>query len=202
MEAQGLRLIGDLARASPEALFRVAGREAPRLQQLARGIDERKVTPERETKSVSTETTFESDIARREELEPILWRLAEKTAARLRKADLAGRTVTLKLKTAEFKLLTRSRQLAEPTQLAKRLYDTARDLLAAEPPGRPYRLIGIGASDLTPGQDADHGDLAAPDTPRLAARERAVEKLRDRFGAGAVVMGVGLGRDKPISGKR
>jgi DNA polymerase-4 len=202
MEAQGLRLIGDLARASPEALFRVAGREAPRLQQLARGIDERKVTPERETKSVSTETTFESDIARREELEPILWRLAEKTAARLRKADLAGRTVTLKLKTAEFKLLTRSRQLAEPTQLAKRLYDTARDLLSAEPPGRPYRLIGIGASDLTPGQDADHGDLAAPDTPRLAARERAVEKLRDRFGAGAVVMGVGLGRDKPISGKR
>jgi DNA polymerase-4 len=197
MSAQGIATIADLRRAAPETLFRLLGRDGPRLMRLANGVDDRKVTPEREAKTVSAETTFDADIRDRAELEPILWRMAEKTAARLRKAELAGRGVTLKLKTADFRIITRARQLNEPTQLAKRLYETARDLLATEPEGVAYRLIGVGAHDLTVGSEADHGDLADPQTPRDAAVERAVEKLRGKFGGEAVIRGVGLGRGEP-----
>ncbi|MCO4054710.1 MAG: DNA polymerase IV [Bosea sp.] len=198
----GFRQVGDLAAAPPERLFALLGKEGPRLQRLSRGIDERKVSPDHETRSVSSETTFDMDIADHAELEPILWRMAEKTARRLRKAELAGRTVTLKLKTADFRLLTRSRQLNEPTQLAKRLYDSALALLRAEPAGARYRLLGVGVADLSAGSDADQGDLADAETPRVAAVERAMEKLRDRFGAEAVVKGVGLGRAPATSRKR
>jgi DNA polymerase-4 len=131
-----------------------------------------------------------------------MWRMAEKTAARLRKAGLAGRTVTLKLKTTDFRLLTRSRQLHEPTQLAKRLYDEAHELLAAEPKRQRYRLLGVGVTDLGDAALADHGDLADTATPRIAAMERAIETLRGKFGSEAVIKGIGLGRGSAISRKR
>jgi DNA polymerase-4 len=198
----GLRLIGDLMAAPPETLFRTLGKDGPRLQRLSRGIDDRRVSPDHETKSVSSETTFDRDISAHDELEPVMWRMAERTAQRLRKADLAGRTVTLKLKTADFRLITRSRQLHEPTQLAKRLYDEARSLLHAETARASYRLLGVGVADLTDGSDADRGDLADTETPKVAAVERAMEKLRGRFGAEAVIKGVGLGRSEPTSRKR
>jgi DNA polymerase IV len=193
----GVRLISDIDRMAPETAFRLLGKDGPRLQRLARGIDERRVEPERETKSVSSETTFETDIGALGELEPILWRLSEKTAQRLRKAELAGRTVTLKLKTADFRILTRSRQLNEPTQLAKRLYATAHELLAGEAKGQRYRLIGVGISELCDGSEADHGDLADTAAPRDAAMEKAIDKLRGKFGSAAVIKGVGLGRKEP-----
>ncbi|MCX7325482.1 MAG: DNA polymerase IV [Hyphomicrobiales bacterium] len=198
----GFRRVGDLAEAPVEQLFRALGKDGPRLQRLSRGTDDRKISPERDARSVSSETTFDTDIADLEDLEPIMWRMAEKTAARLRKAGLAGRTVTLKLKTADFRLLTRSRQLHEPTQLAKRLYDEAHELLAAEPKRQRYRLLGVGVTDLGDGALADHGDLADTATPRIAAMERAIETLRGKFGSEAVIKGVGLGRDPAISRKR
>jgi DNA polymerase-4 len=200
LAAAGITSVGDIARHDGAALYRLVGSDGPRLARLARGEDSRRVEPERETKSISAETTFDDDIADLQRLEPLLWRMAEKTASRLRKADLAGRTVTLKLKTADFRLLTRSRTLAEPTQLAKRLYDAAHALLAAEPPGQRYRLIGVSASELAPGAEADHGDLADRTAPKEAAVERAMAALRDRYGAEAVIKGVGLGRTSPISG--
>jgi DNA polymerase-4 len=202
LAAYGFRLLSDVASAPMEKLFPAAGADSARLQRLARGIDERRVNPERETKSVSAETTFDQDISALAVLEPILWRMAEKTAQRLRKAGLAGKGVTLKLKGADFRLVTRSRQLPEPTQLAKRLYDAARDMLAIEANGRPWRLIGVGAHDLTSAELADHGDLADTEAPRIVAVERAVEKLRDRFGAGVVVKGVGMGREGATSDRR
>jgi DNA polymerase-4 len=198
----GIRQIGDLAGAATENLFATLGKDGPRLQRLSRGIDERTISPEHETRSISSETTFDTDIADHDALEPILWRMAERTAARLRKADLAGRTVILKLKGADFRLITRSRQLHEPTQLAKRLYDEARALLLAEPVATRYRLLGVGVSDLGEGSGADHGDLADTETPRVVAVERAIEKLRDRFGTDAVIKGVGLGREPAASPAR
>jgi DNA polymerase-4 len=198
----GFRRIGDLAEAPPEPLFRALGKDGPRLQRLSQGIDDRTIAPERDAKSLSSETTFDTDIADLEDLEPIMWRMAEKTAARLRKAGLSGRTVTLKLKTADFRQLTRSRQLHEPTQLAKRLYDEAHDLLAAEPPRQRYRLLGVGVTDLGDGTLADHGDLADTATPRIAAMERAIATLREKFGNEAVIKGVGLGRSSATSRKR
>jgi DNA polymerase-4 len=194
LASAGIERIGDIARHDAAALYRLVGSDAARLMRFARAEDGRKVEPERETKSVSAETTFDEDIADLARLEPLLWRMAEKTAMRLRKADLAGRTVTLKLKTGDFRLITRSRTLSEPTLLAKRLYDAALALLKAEPPGQPYRLIGVGASELGPAAAADKGDLADQAAPREAAVERAVAALRDRFGSDSVIRGVGLGR--------
>ncbi len=188
----GFRMIGDLRDAPVEKLFRLAGKDGPRLQKLANGIDERKVTPERETKSVSSETTLDVDLSRFEELEPVLWRLCEKTSKRMKAQALAGRTITLKLKTAEFHSITRATRLPEPTQLAGRLFSAGRDLLRRECNGPRYRLIGIGASDLCPSEEADHGDLADVATPRLKAMEGALDALRARFGDGAIGKGLSL----------
>jgi DNA polymerase-4 len=188
----GFRLIGDLREAPVDRLFRLAGKDGPRLKNLANGIDPRPVTPERETKSVSTETTLEVDLARFEELEPILWRLSEKTSQRLKAQGLAGRTVTLKLKSADFHIVTRAARLPEPTQLAARLFAAGRDLLKRECGGPHYRLIGIGVSDFSPPEAADHGDLADTATPRLKAMEGALDVLRARFGDAAISRGLSL----------
>lgn len=188
----GFRLIGDLRDVPVDRLFRLAGKDGPRLQKLANGIDERRVTPERETKSVSSETTLDVDLAAFDDLEPVLWRLCEKTSKRLKAQALAGRTITLKLKSAEFQSVTRATRLPEPTQLAARLFAAGRDLLKRECTGQRYRLIGIGASDLSPPEEADHGDLADQATPRLKAMEGALDALRARFGDAAIGKGLSL----------
>ncbi len=188
----GFRLIGDLRKAPVDKLFRLAGKDGPRLKNLANGIDPRRVTPERETKSVSSETTLDVDLSRFEELEPVLWRLCEKTSKRLKHQELAGRTITLKLKTADFHSITRATRLPEPTQLAARLFAAGRELLRRECTGPRYRLIGIGVSDLTGPEDADHGDLADVATPRLKAMEGALDALRARFGDAAIGKGLSL----------
>ena len=105
----GFRLIADLQRAEERDLMRRYGEEGSRLWRLARGIDARKVEPDHETKSISAETTFNSDISDFRPLEQQLWELTERVSDRLKAKALAGSTVTLKLKTADFKLRTRAR---------------------------------------------------------------------------------------------
>jgi DNA polymerase-4 len=188
----GVTLIRHLAEAPPDVLFRALGRDGPRLKALAQGRDDRPVRPERETKSVSAETTFDADIASLEELRPILWRLCERVSGRLKAAGLAGRTVTLKLKDGSHRLRTRSRGAPAPTRLAGRLFEVAEALLKEECDGAAFRLIGVGASDLCDGAQADRGDLADAGVVRDARREAAVDRLRERFGAGAVIRGLAL----------
>ena len=188
----GFRLIGDIRSAPPETLFRLAGKEGSRLRNLANGIDARRVTPEHETKSVSSETTLDTDLASFEALEPVLWRLCEKTSRRLKAQNLAGRTVTLKLKDRNFRSITRAGRLPEPSQLAARLFAVGRELLRRECNGTAYRLIGIGASDLAAPDLADRGDLADRETPRLKAMESALDALRARFGDASVERGLSL----------
>lgn len=191
----GIRLIGDVAARPLPDLMRAAGSDAQRLLAFARGEDARPVKPEREAKSVSAETTFEEDIAARERLEPILWRLCEKVARRLKASGVAGRSVTLKLKTADFRLRTRSVSGFAPTQLASRLYAAGRPLLEAECDGTAFRLIGVGAADLTDAAGADLGDLADVEVVRDKRRESAIDRLRERFGDAAIQRGLAL-RDK------
>jgi DNA polymerase-4 len=147
---------------------------------------------ERETKSISAETTFDTDIRSFEELEPILWRLSEKVSSRLKAAHFAGRSVTLKLKDTEFRLITRTRSGLPPTQLATRLFEPARQLLRAACDGTAFRLIGIGAADLCDGAEADKGDLADQSVVREAHREAAIDKIRDKFGSAALQKGIML----------
>ena len=195
LENDGYRLIGDLQKAEMGDLIRRYGREGARLWHLARGEDERIVSPERETKSISNETTFNSDIRDLETLARILWQMTEKVSARAKEAELAGWTVNLKLKSADFKIRTRARTLSEPTQLAKRIFAAARDLLDKEADGTPYRLIGVGLSSLCDSTEADHGDLADTQVTRDKAREKAVDALRAKFGDGAVVRGIVFGEE-------
>lgn len=198
LEQAGFRRIGDLAAVSPERLVALAGRDGARLGALARGIDPRPVRVERETKSVSAETTFDTDIRHRETLDPILWKLCEKVALRLRKAGLATTSVTLKLKRADFQIRTRSRSGLAPTQLAARLYEAASEMLRAELDGTAFRLIGVGTSAFVAAEEADRGDLADRVTPRMARTERAIDALRDRFGSDAVQRGLAFSpRPKP-----
>ncbi|HLM42128.1 MAG TPA: DNA polymerase IV [Microvirga sp.] len=188
----GVTQIAHLREVPLKTLFEALGRDAQRLSRLAWGEDARRVSPERETKSISAETTFETDLRSFDEMEPILWRLSEKVSRRLKAAGLAGRSVTLKLKDREFRLLTRTRSGLAPTQLAARLFDPARQLLRASCDGTAFRLIGIGAADLCDGAEADRGDLADQSVVRQAHMEAAIDKIRDRFGPAAVQRGIVL----------
>ena len=146
----GFHLIADLQKTSEVELMRRYGEEGRRLGRLARGLDERKVSADRETKSVSSETTFERDISDFRSLERILWSLTEEVSARLKAKDLAGSTVTLKLKTADFRIRTRARSLESPTQLASRIFAAGKELLRREADGTRFRLLGVGLSALVP----------------------------------------------------
>jgi DNA polymerase IV len=189
LAADGFRLIADLQRAEEIELVRRYGEEGGRLWRLARGIDQRKVDPERETKSISSETTFERDIGELRPLEQTLWELTEKVSARLKSNALAGSTVTLKLKSADFKIRTRARSLAAPTQLAARIFAAGRDLLVHEVGTTRFRLIGIGVSNLEVAADDDLADLI---DRRAAEAEHAVDRLRLKFGRDAVVRGLAI----------
>jgi DNA polymerase IV len=191
----GFHRIADLQRVSEAELMRRYGEEGRRLARLSRGIDGRDVSPERETKSVSSETTFEHDIADFRSLEKILWSLAEEVSARLKAKELAGATVTLKLKTAGFKIRTRARSLESPSQLARRIFAAARGLLEHETDGTSYRLLGVGVSAIVTADEADPADLV---DSRSALAEHAVDTVRARFGDDAVIRGLAFeGPEKP-----
>jgi DNA polymerase-4 len=192
LNRDGFRVVADLQRADESDLMRRYGVEGRRLWRLARGIDEREVSPERETKSISAETTFDTDISALRPLEKQLWLLTERVSARLKKSALAGSTVTLKLKSADFRIKTRARSVGEPTQLAAKIYEAGRDLLGREIDGTRYRLIGIGVSALVGGEDADPAPLLDTTGLRAAAAERALDKVRERFGRDAAMRGLAL----------
>jgi DNA polymerase-4 len=190
LERDGFRTVADLQRADETDLMKRYGVEGRRLWRLSRGIDDRFVNSERETKSVSAETTFSEDIASYKPLEKLLWSLSERVSSRLKNNGIAGSTITLKLKTADFRLRTRARSLGEPTQLAARIFEAGRDLLAREIDGTSYRLIGIGASNLTEAEKADAADLIDQRMTRSAQAEHAVDKVREKFGKAAMVKGL------------
>ncbi len=186
---EGLRTIADLQHADEITLLRHFGAEGLRLARLSRGIDARLVKAEREIKSISAETTFEHDIGTLRVLERHLWALSERVSARLKAQALAGSTVTLKLKSTDFKLRTRARAFDHPTQLAARIFAAGRDLLTRETGSTKFRLIGIGVSQLA---EAEGDDLADLIDHRTANAEHAIDRLREKFGRNAVVRGLAL----------
>ncbi len=194
LERDGIRTIGQVQRMERGDLMRRYGVMGDRLYRLSRGEDDRRVDPERDTKSVSAETTFDADIASLDDLVPVLRALSEKVSARLKKAGIAGRSVVLKLKTQDFKIRTRNRQLGDPTRLADRIFSAGLDLLRKEADGTKYRLLGIGVSDLSDDDKADPPDLIDVQARKRAMAEGAVDALRDRFGRKAVETGYTFGK--------
>ncbi len=198
LEKAGIRTIADLRRWEQADLTARFGQMGARLYHLARGQDRRRVQRDAGVKSISKETTFFEDTADLEVLDGHIWRLATQVADRAKAKGFGGKTVTLKLKRSDFSALSRRVTLEDPTQLADRIYRTARALFDAvlSQMGAgfgPFRLIGVGISDLSPADTADHlGDLLDPSAPKRAAAERASDAIRARFGTDAIVKGRAL----------
>jgi DNA polymerase-4 len=161
------------------------------LHRLAHAQDSRTVEPNGELKSISSETTFETNISDYDTLEKILWRQAEHVSDRAKASGHGGRTIVLKLKTANFKIRTRSASLDAPTQLADRIFRTARDALRREADGTAYRLLGVGISHICDAGECDPADLVDDGAGKRAAAERAMDKVRAKFGEAALAKGRG-----------
>jgi DNA polymerase-4 len=159
------------------------------LHRLSHAEDARTVQPDGELKSISSETTFDGNITSFSELERILWRQSERVSARAKSSDVGGRTVVLKLKTAGFKIRTRSVSLEGPTQLADRIFRVARDCLRREANGTAFRLLGVGISHMAPASECDPVDLVDDGAGKRAATERAMDRVREKFGREAVHKG-------------
>ncbi len=189
----GIVTIADLLRWEKTELIARFGSMGQRLWHLARGEDLRPVAVDRQVKSISKETTFGEDLHDPELLDGHLWRLADQVSARAKAKALAGRVVTLKLKRADHRILTRRRSLSSATVLADVIYRAARPMLDQMLAAAPFRLIGVGISDLEAGEGAGFAaDLLDPHAARRAEAERAVDRLRARFGADSVVKGRSL----------
>ena len=193
LEKAGIRTFSDLLRWDRRDLTARFGSFGERLYHLARGEDRRPVSSRTPVKSISNETTFGEDTGDPDILDGHIWRLAEKVSDRAKAKDLAGRTVTLKLKRANHRLLTRQSGLSEPTQIADRIYRTARTLFDQVGESGPYRLLGVGISHLENAAEADAGgDLLDPGSRIRVAAERASDRIREKFGPDAIMKGRSL----------
>jgi len=193
LDTAGIRTFSDLKRWDLRELQARFGGTGDRLWHLARGLDARRVVRNAPVKSISNETTFHEDTANGDILDGHIWRLAEKVADRAKARDKAGRVVTLKLKKHTHRILTRQSQLTDPTQMADRIYRTARDLFDLVGDQGPYRLLGVGLSHLSDAASADRsGDLLDPGAARRAEAERATDAIRARFGPDAILKGRSL----------
>ena len=193
LESDGYATIGALAAADPKRLADQYGVHGLHLWRLSHGQDFRSVNPHEGRKSLSSETTFDEDLSGLPELEDVLWALCERVARGARAEGIAGRVVTLKLRASDFKIVTRRRTLPFATQTARTLFAEARDMLAHEVGARRWRLIGVGISDIVSEVSAA-GDFFDGGESRALSGERAIDSLRGRFGAGAVVSGRSLKR--------
>lgn len=193
LDKAGVHTISDLRRWDKDDLHARFGAMGDRLWHLARGEDRRKVSAHQPIKSISKETTFTEDIATVDLLDGHLWRLSQQVSDRAKAKDLAGRVVTLKLKRATHATLTRRVTLPGATNIADRIYRTARGLLDPALGEGPFRLIGVGISDLVPADQADLSpDLLDPNANKRARTEAATDEIRKRFGTDAIVKGRAL----------
>ncbi|WP_025899817.1 DNA polymerase IV [Sneathiella glossodoripedis] len=191
--ADGITTIGQLQHREETELVARYGVMGSRLYNFSRGQDSRPVKAHRKAKSISNETTFSSDIDDFLTLKNILWPLCEKVADQLKKSNKAGQTITLKLKTAAFKTITRSHSLDQPTQLAETIYREALKHLEKVADGElKFRLIGVGVSNFGNIEDADMPDLLNSDKNKIKTVETAIDAVRAKFGPSSIGKGRGL----------
>jgi DNA polymerase-4 len=193
-ERLGVKTIGDVRQMPVETLRRHFGQTGEHLAELARGVDERRVVPDRDAKSISHETTFSSDIDDTETLRAWTSELAEQVAWRLRRHRLRGRTVQIKVRYADFHTITRAETLAEPTNVTEEIRQTAVRLLAERLPARrlPIRLLGVGVSQFENPEQVQGLLFDDESQTRHSRLDQAADKLRERFGAEALRRGSGL----------
>ncbi len=186
LERRGLRIIGDIAATPPDALRRMLGEAAgSKLHDLSWGRDPRRVNTHRAEKSMGHENTFGIDVVDPDRVRRELLGQADRVAVRLRRAGFEARTVALKLRYADFTTITRSRTLAEPTDLGRRIYEEVRDIYeGVRKPGDRVRLVGVRGEQLVEAGGAALS-LWDPDEDWRVA-ERTVDAATERFGRGVV----------------
>jgi DNA polymerase IV len=187
--ARGLKRIGDVATSDRAQLERELGSLGPWLHDLANGIDDRDVEPDREAKSIGAEETFEQDLEG-EDLLPFIHEQALRVASRLRRGGMRARSVHLKVKFTDFRIATRQETLPSGTEI----YAAARRLLAKVDP-RPVRLTGVHAGDLGGAAQLGLFEAKGP-ANRRALLNASLDRIADRFGADAVVPADLLARKK------
>ena len=193
LQSDGIQTFADLRRRDLKVLIKRYGTMGNRLWHLARGIDHRSITTREPVKTISKEITFFEDTSDTDLLDGHLWRLAEKVSDRCKARNYAGKTVNLKVKKADFKLLTRSITLNEPTQMTDRIYTNVRQMLNSIIDNAPFRLVGVGISHLTKPEDADQFmDLLEQDAAKRAKAELATDTIRKRFGKDSILKGRSL----------
>ena len=193
LERDGIRTFTDLLRWDRKDLGARYGTMGDRLWHLARGMDYRRVSSNAPMKSISNETTFYEDTAALSVLDGHIWRMSEKVADRAKKQGVTGRVVTLKVKQSDHKSLTRRTSLPDPTQIADRIYSIARILLEGVIDKGPFRLIGVGISNLEDLKTSENfGDLLDPEARKREKAERVSDKIREKFGDAAILKGRAL----------
>jgi len=190
LNRDGVMRIGQLRDIPERELVARYGSIGRRLARLAIGQDGRAVQSGETQRSISSERTFSNDIRGADVLLEKLWPLCEKVGEQLKKKNLVAGTLTVKLKTSRFRLITRSRKLARPTQYGSDLFDVARPLVESEADGRKFRLIGVATKDLTQADEAMPEDLFG--TTQRHATEDAMDRVRARFGKDVIKKGRSL----------
>ncbi|HEY8391875.1 MAG TPA: DNA polymerase IV [Capillibacterium sp.] len=187
LSKMGVKTIGDLQRLSLASLRANLGDLGITLYQLARGIDDRPVETGETVKSIGHETTFQVDTADREYLTETLWRLCEQVARRLRRHELVGKVITVKIRDLDFKTITRRATLYQPTDFEEVIFQTARRLAEENDwGGKPLRLIGVSVSGLTGRESAQEPLFTAPAEQDLRRLHQTLDRIKDRFGESAI----------------
>ena len=189
LNSEGIINIGQIQKMQDKELVKRYGAIGYHIYQLSRGQDTRKIKPNRKIKSVSHETTFQKDTNNKRELERVLNNLSRKVSDRSKLLGIGGKTVNLKLKTKDFKLITRSKTFSDPTQLHARIFKTAKELLYNHLNNSKYRLIGVGISELTEEKLCDLDSLIDLKSNNDKKIEVALSKLRNKFGDNIITKG-------------
>ncbi len=200
----GIRTVGQLRQVSVELLRRHFGSHGDHLLRLANGMDDRRVIPEREAKSISHEKTFARDLQELEVVRAWLLDLSEQVGCRLRRHELKGRTVHLKVRFDDFQTITRAQTLSGPTHATQEIWRTVSTMLDERMPDRQLsvRLLGVGLSGLTHAADVQLDLFDNEGRERQSRLDQVADSIRGKFGSGALQRGLGLLRDGDPNSKK
>ncbi|MGB0541448.1 MAG: DNA polymerase IV [Hyphomicrobiales bacterium] len=185
----GIRTIGQIREMDCNELIVKYGSIGSHIHKLSNAEDTREIKPFRKVKSISHETTFEKDTNDEVFLKKILWSLCEKVSDRAKEKGLGGSTINLKIKTKDFKLISRSVTIEEPTQIAEIIFQTSKLLLFREIKKNKFRLLGVGLSNLKDSEICDLYDLINTNSNKEKNIEFAIDAIRDRYGVNLIKKG-------------
>jgi DNA polymerase-4 len=194
LEQRGIRTVADLRRMGPEALQRHFGEHGDHFWKLAHGIDDRRVVPDREAKSISHETTFATDLYDREPLRAWLLELTEHVGRRVRRHGLHGRTVQIKVRFADFRTITRAETLPQATDSTQTIWETAANLLETCLPAERtgIRLLGVGLSRFENASSVQRSLFEEPELQKRTQLDAVTDQIQARFGGTSLSRGSGL----------